>query len=404
MAITHDQTMEHGGSLRTRIDAGAGSLKDIVAQVPAALAVLGGSDHHFTHVNELFVGATGRAEVRDFLGIPVREALPELETCGGFEFLDEVYRTGTTYRGRELKVSLHQSPAGSEPERYFDFTFQPVFDSAGGVEGILVLAVDATERVAIHQALEEREARFRLAQQATEIGTWEWDPGEDSSTLSPETHRIYGTDPNASAEEIYRVWSARVHPSDWPQVNLEMAECQKRGVLDIEYRYQHPEMGLRHHHAKGRRMLGTSRFFGVVDDITGRKRVEQSLSKREEDFRGLADAMPQLVWMSDPDGYIHWFNQRWYDYTGTTAEQNCGWGWQSVHDPKFLPEVVARWKGSLRSGEPFEMVFPLRGKEGQYKPFLTRAVPVRDAGGRDYSRWFGTNTDISGEFEIRQPN
>ncbi len=401
MAITHDQTMEHGGSLRTGIDAGAGSLKDIVAQVPAALAVLGGSDHHFTHVNELFVGATGRAEVRDFLGIPVREALPELETCGGFEFLDEVYRTGTTYRGRELKVSLHQSPAGSEPERYFDFTFQPVFDSAGGVEGILVLAVDATERVAIHQALEEREARFRLAQQATEIGTWEWDPGEDSSTLSPETHRIYGTDPNASAEEIYRVWSARVHPSDWPQVNLEMAECQKRGVLDIEYRYQHPEMGLRHHHAKGRRMLGTSRFFGVVDDITGRKRVEQSLSKREEDLRGLADAMPQLVWMSDPDGYIHWFNQRWYDYTGTTPEQNCGWGWQSVHDPKFLPAVVARWKGSLQTGEPFEMVFPLRGKEGKYKPFLTRAVPIRDAGGV-ILRWFGTNTDISGEFEIRR--
>lgn len=129
--------------------------------------------------------------------------------------------------------------------------------------------------------------------------------------------------------------------------------------------------------------------------------LHQSLSQGEDEFRSLADAMPQLVWMADPQGYVHWFNQRWYDYTGTTPEQNFGWGWESAHDPKFLPEVVSRWKGSLDSGEPFEMVFPLRDKEGNYKPFLTRAVPVRDAKGT-ITRWFGTNTDISGEFEIRR--
>ena len=94
-------------------------------------------------------------------------------------------------------------------------------------------------------------------------------------------------------------------------------------------------------------MIGTSRFFGVVSDITNRKRSEEAIARREEEFRILADAMPQLVWMAGPDGYIHWFNQRWYDYTGSTPEQNCGWGWQSVHDSKFLPEVVSKWKASL---------------------------------------------------------
>lgn len=111
--------------------------------------------------------------------------------------------------------------------------------------------------------------------------------------------------------------------------------------------------------------------------------------------------MPQLVWMADADGSPRWFNERWYEYTGTTVEQNCGSGWQSVHDPKFLPEVVEQWKHSLGTGEAFEMVFPLRGKDGVYRPFLTRAVPMRDAGGK-INRWFGTNTDISGEFKIRQ--
>ena len=123
--------------------------------------------------------------------------------------------------------------------------------------------------------------------------------------------------------------------------------------------------------------------------------------REPEAFRRLADGMPQLVWMADAAGSVHWFNQRWYDYTGSTPERDCGWGWQSVHDPRFLPDVMARWNGSLQSGEPFEMVFPLRDKEGNYKPFLTRAVPVRDTAGK-ITGWLGTNTDISCEFEVRR--
>jgi PAS domain S-box-containing protein len=192
-----------------------------------------------------------------------------------------------------------------------------------------------------------------------------------------------------------------VLPADWPHVQLEMAECQRTGVLDLEYRYDHPEQGLRYHHTKGRRMVGSSRFFGVVGDITNRKRAEESLSRREEEFRSLADAMPQLVWMADPSGYVHWFNQRWYDYTGTTPDKSCGWGWQSAHDPHYLDEVLTLWKASLASGEPFEMVFPLRDKNSEYRPFLTRAVPVRDSAGA-ITRWFGTSTDISNEFEVRR--
>ena len=114
-------------------------------------------------------------------------------------------------------------------------------------------------------------------------------------------------------------------------------------------------------------------------------------------FRTLADSMPQLVWMADADGNIHWYNSRWYEYTGTTLAQMEGWGWQRVHDPRELPDVIARWKASLATGEPFEMVFPLRGRDGAYRPFLTRVVPAKDQEGR-VLRWFGTNTDISEQY------
>jgi PAS domain S-box-containing protein len=401
MTISHDERLKSTQYPAGESEPNGARLKELLAQAPTAIAFLSGPKHRFSYVNDLYVRAVGRSKVDDLLGLTVREAQPELNPSGVFELLDEVYRRGNALRATDYKVTLEMRNAATCEDRYFDFSFQPTCTSTGQVEGVFVFAVDLTEHVLSQRAVELSEERVRLAQEAAQIGTWEWDPVENTRTLSLEVHRMYGTDPNASEGEIYSIWSSRIFPGDWPHVQLEMAECQRTGVLDLEYRYRHPEMGLRHHSSKGRRMQGTSRFFGVVSDITNRKRREESLSEREEQFRSLADAMPQLVWMADPDGYVRWFNERWYDYTGTTAEQNCGWGWESVHDSRFLPEVVERWTRSLKSGNPFEMVFPLRGKDGKYKPFLTRAVPIREAGGK-ISRWFGTNTDISGEFEIRE--
>jgi PAS domain S-box-containing protein len=130
-------------------------------------------------------------------------------------------------------------------------------------------------------------------------------------------------------------------------------------------------------------------------------RTAEELSRREAQFRNLADALPALCWMAYGDGHIFWYNSRWYEYTGTTLEQMEGWGWQSVHDPEVLPQVMQRWTASISSGESFEMVFPLRRADGAFRPFLTRIVPIRDEEGR-IVRWFGTNTDIAGQKEIER--
>jgi PAS domain S-box-containing protein len=132
----------------------------------------------------------------------------------------------------------------------------------------------------------------------------------------------------------------------------------------------------------------------VQVDITERKMAEERLRESEEQFRTLAEAIPQLCWMARGDGYIYWYNRRWYGYTGTTSEQMEGWGWQSVHDPRALPDVLERWKSSISTGEPFDMVFPLRGVDGVFRPFLTRVMPIKDSDGR-VVRWFGTNTDVT---------
>jgi two-component system cell cycle sensor histidine kinase/response regulator CckA len=129
-------------------------------------------------------------------------------------------------------------------------------------------------------------------------------------------------------------------------------------------------------------------------DVTETRRAAEALHESEAQFRTLANVIPQLCWMANGDGWIFWYNDRWYEYTGTTSADMEGWGWQSVHDQEELPKVLGAWKESIASGQPFEMVFPLRGADGVFHPFLTRVMPVRDGDGR-IVRWFGTNTDIS---------
>ena len=114
----------------------------------------------------------------------------------------------------------------------------------------------------------------------------------------------------------------------------------------------------------------------------------------QSEYERLADNLPTLCWIANADGYIVWYNQRWHLYCGTTPDDMAGWGWQSVHDPAVLPSVMTAWQGSIDRGDPFEMVFPLRGADGVFRPFLTRIVPLRDAAGV-VRRWIGNNVDIS---------
>jgi len=132
----------------------------------------------------------------------------------------------------------------------------------------------------------------------------------------------------------------------------------------------------------------------MTTDLAWRLRAEAALRESELRFHLLADSIPQLAWMANSDGWIFWYNRRWYDYTGTTLEEMQGWGWRKVHHPDHVARVVERIKRSWETGEPWEDTFPLRGRDGQWRWFLSRALPLRDDNNQ-VVRWFGTNTDVT---------
>jgi PAS domain S-box-containing protein len=95
-----------------------------------------------------------------------------------------------------------------------------------------------------------------------------------------------------------------------------------------------------------------------------------ALGEGELPFQTLANSIPQLSWIADENGDIFWYNQRWYEFTGTDLEEMRGWGWQKVHHPDHIESVVARWSSALREQTPWEDTFPLLGKDGKYGWFL----------------------------------
>jgi PAS domain S-box-containing protein len=142
----------------------------------------------------------------------------------------------------------------------------------------------------------------------------------------------------------------------------------------------------------------------AAEEITERKRAEAALQASERQFHTLADSIPQLVWMAEPEGRIFWFNSRWHEYTGTPAGETRSHDWQTILSPASLEVARSRWAHALETRMALELELSLRGMDGQYRPFLTRVVPLRNSAGAVYG-WIGTHIDISerkrSEQEIR---
>jgi PAS domain S-box-containing protein len=238
--------------------------------------------------------------------------------------------------------------------------------------------------------------RFQFATEAAQIGYWFCDLPFEKLIWDKRVKEHFWLPPDAEVD--IGLFYQRLHPDDRERTRHAMdISIAAHTPYDIEYRTVSPQGEERWVRAIGRTAydaVGTPiRFDGITQDITSLKRVETQLRDTQKQLTAFADFIPALAWIANADGYINWYNSRWYEYTGATPKEMEGWGWQSVHDPALLPSVMERWTHSIRTGERFEMIFPLRGADGVFRSFLTRVAPVRTEQG-DVICWFGTNTEV----------
>jgi PAS domain S-box-containing protein len=321
------------------------------------------------------------------------------------QVLDDLQRVLET--GKSVRNEIpYMSPTGVEG--YFEYILSPVFAADRTVESVVGLSRDISERKQGEKALRESETQLRFMLDASQIGAWELD-----LTTEPHTaHRSLRHDQIFGYESLLPKWSyeiflTHVHPDDRAAVNEKFLETLSASTnWNFECRVIHPNQSIHWIWVRSSIYCDASgtptRLLGMVVDITDRKQAEATILQREAQFRQLADAMPQQVWITDAEGNTQYVNQQWTAYTGLTLEQtqDIQYAIQVIH-PDDFEMTGERWRTALTTETPYQAEFRLKHWTTEtYHWFLSRAIAIRDAQGQ-IVQWFGTSTDIE-EFRRAQ--
>ncbi len=222
-------------------------------------------------------------------------------------------------------------------------------------------------------------AAFEPSSNARLVGTWEWDPVHNTSHLSSELYLLFGTE--AANPDHAKVWESRVFPADREMVQQRMKEAAETGNMDFEYRYQHPEMGLRWIYCKGARLRDNSRMFGLVMDITSAKQANEASQWSEERYRAIVDTTPECVKIVDSNGIVLHMNSAGLAMVGAASgDAVLGKSVYSLIAPEDR-ERFREFNERVCGGERASLEFDLVGLGGVRRHMESHAAPMQNADG-----------------------
>jgi PAS domain S-box-containing protein len=343
-------------------------------------------DHawRFTYLNDEAERLLGRGR-GELLGRSVWEEFPE---AVGSTFQEHYERAVSG--GRTVQFQAFYPPL----DTWFEVRAYPSPD------GLSVYFRNVNEEKRADEARRASEERYRFLAETIPAQVWTALPDGRLDYVSARTAAYFG----APAEQVTgEGWQAMVHPDDLPGAGERWARSLSTGEpYETEFRLRRGDGAYRWHLARAQAMRDAegriTQWFGVNADVEDRKRAEEAARRSEENYRFMTDAIPQLVWITRPDGYHEHYNRRWFEYTGLTLEETRGTGWNDVLHPDDRERSWARWRRSLETGEPYSIEYRFRRHDGVYRWFLGQALAQRDPSGA-IARWFGTCTDIHDQKE-----
>ncbi|WP_250455367.1 PAS domain S-box protein [Caballeronia sp. ATUFL_M2_KS44] len=279
----------------------------------------------------------------------------------------------------------------------------PIRDESGHVLRWIGSSTDVHEQRLAEEARVKSESKFRKIVESDIIGIYEFDSiGRITAVNEKFLHMLGYTRDEFDQHGLS--WRS-LTPAEWEKPDAcALEELESKGrTRPFEKEYFRKD-GARLPVYIGAATLGNTdaEAIAYVLDISELKKAQSDVRESEIRFRALAENIPQLAWMANSDGSIFWFNNRWFQYTGTTLEEMQGWGWRRVHHPDYVEAVTAKYYNSIVVGKlTWEDTFPLRSADGRYRWFLSRAVPIRDEHG-NVVRWFGSNTDVTDQRQAEE--
>jgi PAS domain S-box-containing protein len=351
---------------------------------------------HCMLYNDAYLDILGEKHPRS-LGRPLPEVWPEI--WDEIKPLVEKTLVGQGQRFENVPFRIRRN--GTDEQTWFTFLYSPIRDRDGRIGGMYCALTETTAQVLEEERRQQETARlYTLFEQA---------PGF-MAVLSGPTH-VYEL---ANVAYLRFVGRRDLVGKPVKEVFPELAGQGYLDALDQVYTTGKPFLGMKESVLLQRQPSGPleQRFVdfifqpmfapsGIVSgifiegyDVTDHARIENHFRESEAKFRTIANAMPQMVWSTLPDGSHDYFNQQWYDFTGLQEGSTDGpQAWNSLLHPEDRQHAWQLWRHSLETGEPYSAEYRLRHHSGEYRWVLGRAVPVRGDKGH-IVRWMGTSTDM----------
>ncbi|WP_146260504.1 PAS domain-containing sensor histidine kinase [Algoriphagus chordae] len=367
--------------------------RSMVMQSPIPMTILRGENYIIDSANKVMFESIWRRKPSEVIGISILDAFPELRDQKYPELLKKVYTSGKSHSEKE-SVALVAGDNGLQ-KFYLDFEYAPLHDTEGKVSGIMITVNDVTDKVEARLKVEENEERLNIVISASGLGVWEFNLKTKESIISNRCNEIIGV------SDLKKISNAQLmekfHSEDLDTVKLAYEKAYKTGSLFYECRVLRDDSERCWIEVRGKVFFDQNnepeRIVGTIRDITEEKNFHKLLLEREEKFRLLADSLPQIIWTSDSEGKVNYYNQAIYDFTGLSADELSKDGWVQMVHPDDRKKNIEKWTQSISSGKDYHFEHRFRKSDGTYRWQLSRAIPQRDDQG-NIKMWVGSSTDI----------
>ncbi|RYU95254.1 ATP-binding protein [Emticicia agri] len=368
-------------------------LRGFLMQAPAAIAILEGPEHVFSLTNAQFQQLIGR-QAEEMLGYSLKQLFPEFEGQGIYEIFSYVYNSGEPFAANEFFASFLYK--GKPRSGYWDFVIYPIKNENGIINELMVHVIESTAQVEARRKVESSERQFRnvlvqspsiflLLKGPDMVITFVNEPllaswGKTSDIVGNKLLEVLpelrGQNFPILLQEVYETGEVRYG-------NEEKASIIKDGqIKDIYYNYVYQPIYDLDNSISGITVMATD----ITEQVSARKRVEAS----EEQFRTLAETLPQLVWMTDARGNQQYASGRWVEYTGHESSPE---NWVKTLHPEDFERMFQAWNHSLNTGNIYKIELRLKSKTGEYRWHYGQGEPIRNEQG-EIINWIGNFMDI----------